>query len=274
MKRVRKLTQFYLMKFGIRPPFKVVMDGEFLQAALEGKVRIKEQIPKLLQEQTSTFVTKCVVHDLKQKGGFYRGAAMIGDSLQHARCAHEGIIAPDECIKLLVGGGNADAFFVGAQDVELRSWVRARPGVPLLFIRGQVPILESPSDSTKAQTATDIASQSKLNAEERAALRELKPKKVPGTGTTKKKKKKKGKPEPNSLSRKKKKKNEAGAPANKKKSTAEFTPASAPAAAESGAAPTQKKTRRGGRGKKRKKTEEDDTNSGAAPAKVARAEES
>jgi len=42
-------------------------------------------------------------------------------------------------------GGNPDRLCVGAQSIELRKHVRNTPGVPLLFIRGNVPIVETPS---------------------------------------------------------------------------------------------------------------------------------
>ena len=44
------------------------MDSEFLQAALEGRIQLKEQMPKLLQEDTKIYVTRCVLHELKNKG--------------------------------------------------------------------------------------------------------------------------------------------------------------------------------------------------------------
>eukprot|EP00954_Amorphochlora_amoebiformis_P010635 831062-Amorphochlora_amoeboformis.AAC.1 len=46
-KRVRKNLEYYSMNFGINPPYKLIVDGEFIQQSLRYKVHIKEQIPKL-----------------------------------------------------------------------------------------------------------------------------------------------------------------------------------------------------------------------------------
>lgn len=201
-KKIRKYTEFYQITYGIRPPYKILLDGDYLQAALEGKIRIVEQLPKLLQQKATPMVTKCVVHDLQQKGKHYRGAAMIGSNLKHARCAHEGIVEPHECLKLLTADGNKEQWFVGAQDVELRKFMRNTPGIPVLFIHGQVPIMEPPSASTQKQATEKREERTALTDSEKKVLKKIAPK--PAATTTKKKKK--GPKQPNPLSVKKKKK--------------------------------------------------------------------
>lgn len=209
-KRIRKHLQYYLITYGIRPPYKVLLDGAFLQAALENKVLIKEQIPKLLQEETSVMVTKCVVHALKEAGSFFRGAAMIGDKLAHARCAHTGVVPPGECLRQLLADGNPDQFLVGAQEVELRNWVRNRPKIPLMFLRGPVPVMEPPSGSSKSLELQERTKKTGLTSSERAVLKELRGDGKPSLKKAPKKKKPKGPKQPNPLSMKKKKKKGEG----------------------------------------------------------------
>lgn len=232
-KRNRKFLQFYATSYGIKPPYKVVLDGLYLQAALEGKVKISEQIPKLLQApgETSIMVTKCSIHDLKQKGDFYRGAVMIGSGLKYARCNHEGVIEPGQCLKLLIQGGNPDRLIMGAQEVGLRHFVRDTPGVPLLFIQGQVPILEPPAGSDKKHVLEERSARTHLSTEEQKQLDALKP---PQPEKLHKRKKIKG---PNPLSVKKKK---TVAPLTKKvvssnspASSSQTLPASASSASQS-----------------------------------------
>ena len=89
------------------------MDWEFVQAALEGKVLLREQIPRLMQdERTTTYVTPCIrkeVEALAKKDKFYLGALQIitkrfgGHEQKYLSCRHEGQLSAVECIKQHVG---------------------------------------------------------------------------------------------------------------------------------------------------------------------------
>jgi len=81
------------------------VDAEYIQACLEGKIQIKEQLPKVLQhEQSTPYVTRCVLHTLEQKGKHYSGAAMIAKTLAFLKCRHKKGLFPDiDCIKHLIG---------------------------------------------------------------------------------------------------------------------------------------------------------------------------
>lgn len=220
------------------------MDAEFLSAALEGKIKLTEQIPKVLQEDnTKLFVTKCIAKDLAQradKDKFWRGALMIAQKMNFLKCAHADYAHPHECIRALVkkdnrdysrtsniktfkkdedgataekeaspktedkkytnddeeedndeseiasitrgladgkgddqielstkGKGNkkvlkfnADQLIIAAQYTALRNELREVPVVPLLFFRGNVPMLEKPSEAS-----IDYAAKLKKNAQ-------------------------------------------------------------------------------------------------------------
>lgn len=226
-KRIRKHTQFYKQTYGIKPPYKILMDGQFIQAALEGKVRIDEQVPKTLQEKSTMYVTKCVMHKLKEGGPFYRGAVMIGSKYPNLQCRHEDVIAPNECIKLLVAGGNPDQLILAAQDLPLRTIVRKQAGTPLMFIRGQVPVLEPPTEKTQKKVAEKIKEQSSITKTEKRMIAESKDEEG---GESKPKRKRKGPKQPNPLSCKKKKKTSTPQP-KKEKAKAEVSSDAVPAAA-------------------------------------------
>eukprot|EP01006_Ploeotia_vitrea_P035919 TRINITY_DN65949_c12_g1_i4.p1 TRINITY_DN65949_c12_g1~~TRINITY_DN65949_c12_g1_i4.p1 ORF type:complete len:311 (-),score=158.99 TRINITY_DN65949_c12_g1_i4:255-1187(-) len=139
----------------------VVVDGDFIQAALEGRIMLRDQLPKLLQEDTVPCVTRCVLHDLRKRGNMYRGATMIAEKSYMLRCEHPGVLSPLKCIERLIQGGNPHGFLVGAQNIELRRTIRATPGVPLLFVRGSVPIVEAPSEAEE-KAALDAKMQRSL----------------------------------------------------------------------------------------------------------------
>lgn len=47
-KIIRKTVHSYCVGFGFRPPYQVLLDGEFCRAALEKQVYVKDAIPDLL----------------------------------------------------------------------------------------------------------------------------------------------------------------------------------------------------------------------------------
>lgn len=95
-----------------------------MSAALEGRIKLKEQIPTLLQEdETKLCVTKCIVADLNQRAeenSFWKGALAIANSMSYLACAHKDLAAPGDCIRLLLRDSNKQHLVVGIQDVSLR----------------------------------------------------------------------------------------------------------------------------------------------------------
>jgi len=66
------------------------VDGEFLQSALAGQIMLKEQLPKMLQEErTTVYVTPCIDNWLRLKGPQYSGALFIASKLAHLKCRHD-----------------------------------------------------------------------------------------------------------------------------------------------------------------------------------------
>ena len=106
---------------------------------------------------------------------------------------------------------NPDKLIVAAQAPTLREWVRATPGIPLLFLHGSVPVMEAPSGVERFDRKQRAVEDSqRLTEAEEAALTRMKEKgsgSGSGTGGERmgppRKKKAKG---PNPLSMKKKKK--------------------------------------------------------------------
>ena len=45
-KKVSRILEFFRNNFGFRAPYLVLIDGTFCAACLEGKVNIKDQLPK------------------------------------------------------------------------------------------------------------------------------------------------------------------------------------------------------------------------------------
>ncbi|KYF44910.1 putative U3 snoRNP, related protein [Toxoplasma gondii ARI] len=65
-KQFKRVMRFYSVGFGIKEPFKVLVDGTFLTAALKHRLSLADQLPLLLGGQCSILVTPCIVSELRQ----------------------------------------------------------------------------------------------------------------------------------------------------------------------------------------------------------------
>ena len=295
-KRIRKILQFYHLSYHITAPYRVVLDPHFIQAAHDGKVMIRDQLPTLFHQPTTPYITPCILAWMEAAGRGWEASVFIGRQLGFLSCRHKkkGKIHPEACIKALLtpqrhlmeGGGeagqkeeerkegkeeekaedemgdgnaaartatataaaaastsslsststsvssatrlpasiptslshlplNPDKLIVAAQSSTLRDWVRATPGIPLLFLHGSVPVMEAPSGVERFDRKQKAVEDSgRLTEVEEKALTRVRDKAVgggrtgwqgdrSGKGGPPRKKKAKG---PNPLSVKKKKK--------------------------------------------------------------------
>ncbi len=67
-KRVRKLISFYSTNYGLRAPYKVLVDGTFCKAALKFKVNISEQLSKYVEGEVQLSTTNCVLAECESLG--------------------------------------------------------------------------------------------------------------------------------------------------------------------------------------------------------------
>eukprot|EP00029_Vermamoeba_vermiformis_P006870 TRINITY_DN2815_c0_g1_i1.p1 TRINITY_DN2815_c0_g1~~TRINITY_DN2815_c0_g1_i1.p1 ORF type:complete len:276 (-),score=42.18 TRINITY_DN2815_c0_g1_i1:41-868(-) len=146
-KKYRKHLLFYKINFGIEPPYKVLVDGPFIQHALDKKVYFRDMIPKILQEKAFAVVTRCIVADIRQRGDAYSGAHTLARRLEHVKCPHNNeTVSASECVRSMVQ--NNKEYFVGAMDEQLRSILYRIPGVPTFFIMNNMLILDTPSPAS------------------------------------------------------------------------------------------------------------------------------
>lgn len=165
--------RFYKMSFGVQEPYRVVVDGTFLSHALESKIHVKEQLPKLLDGRVTPMVTDCIMNELRSLGSRALGAAIIAKGYYRLKCQHGSPIAAAECVRRQLEGGNSRGLLVATQDAELAKAVRERPGVPLIKLNGQVPYLEEPSAASKAAKTAGEAARLKASEWEMPRLPEL-----------------------------------------------------------------------------------------------------
>jgi len=147
----RKHLQFYAVNFGLRAPYKVLPEPEFMQKAMDNKVFLREDLPKLLHDTAYLVVTSCIVHDLGVKGESFSGSAIMAKRLFREKCTHTEAVSSQQCIKDTITSGFSGV--IGAQTEEFIKELRNIPGVPIVTVseRNHNLVLEAPSKASQFQ---------------------------------------------------------------------------------------------------------------------------
>ncbi|KAL6457105.1 hypothetical protein MHYP_G00340680 [Metynnis hypsauchen] len=208
-KKAKKTISFYKHNFGFREPFQILIDGTFCQAALKNKIQIKEQMPKYFMGEVQLCSTNCALKELDSLSKDLYGAKLILQRFQIRNCKHsKEPISASECFQSVVGKTNPQHYFVATQDQKLRAKLMKIPGVPLLYIIQNTPVLEKPSPcSLKQVEAVQLGEL--VSPTEQQSLQNIKAEEgLSKSGEErrgKKRKRKSGNPNPLSCLKKKKK---------------------------------------------------------------------
>lgn len=206
-KKAQKVLAFFKSNFALQAPYTILLDATFCHAALEGKVLIKEQVPKYIGAQTKIVTTQCIILEVEKLSKIspkLYGAWIVVKQFPVHRCGHEGDPVPAaSCAKSLLGKSNPGKYIMASQDPELRAHIHQEVvGTPILYLHQSAPTLEKP---TEKSVAVAQASGRTLSAHEETTLNTLKRKHLGEAVEEPMRKKKKAK-NPHSLSCKKSKK--------------------------------------------------------------------
>ncbi|GAA5815689.1 hypothetical protein MFLAVUS_009202 [Mucor flavus] len=212
----KKTVHAYTVGFGFRPPYQILLDGDFCKAALEKHIFIKDELPVLMTGLTRLVVTDCILQDIKGRGHDYTSAYILAKRFETRRCPHkEKAVSSYECIRELVAKDNNQHFCVATQNPKLKDRMRKIPGVPLIYVnvKGNGLSLEAMTERSKEMMRLNEIEKIKPLDKETARLKralyasedekehqEVKPKpkkrKVKGVNPLAMKKKKKKAPPP------------------------------------------------------------------------------
>jgi U3 small nucleolar RNA-associated protein 23 len=143
-------------------------------------------------------ITQCSISELYTSGD--KEAIALAKSFERRRCGHiPDALSSHDCLTscINISGENKHRYILASQDEILRGEMRVIPGVPMVYIRRAVMIMEPPSPATLARK--DVLERAKLGGLEPTGKR-----KRDDEEGEKVKKKRKGPKEPNPLSIKKK----------------------------------------------------------------------
>ncbi|EDO07771.1 PIN_Fcf1-like RNA pre-processing family member [Babesia bovis T2Bo] len=162
-KRVKRTLDFYRQLVNLTVPYRILVDGSFAFAALKHKVNIKEHLTELLGDTTHTYVTSCIIDELRGMGEEMSGAVLALKRCQRLRCNHQpSDKAPNSrrCITSAVSDGNPQKLFVATQDQTMISWLRENGCVPILKFNNNIVFLEHPP--RHSQQYKDMVEKEKL----------------------------------------------------------------------------------------------------------------
>ncbi|XP_050584713.1 rRNA-processing protein UTP23 homolog [Bombus affinis] len=208
-KKARKNLSFFINNFKFRSPFQVLIDGTFALAALENKFNIQDQLSKYFQSEVKLLTTPCIILETEKLSSFSKavnGAMQIVKQYPIHKCGHEKhSISGTKCLLSMVGKNNSFRYIIATQDRELQDYLRKIPGVPIMYLHGKAPTLETPSQASR-EYAENIRKELGMTEWEKENIKVLKE----VAGVTDKtevrlKKKKKGGPNPLSCLKKKSK---------------------------------------------------------------------
>ncbi|XP_066583485.1 rRNA-processing protein UTP23 homolog [Prorops nasuta] len=152
-KKAKKNLAFFINNFQFRIPFQILIDGTFAVAALENKFNIRDQLTKYIQAEVKLLTTPCVIQEGENLCNFSNaliGATKIIKQFAVHKCGHDKKpVVGAECLKSMVADNNLSRYIIATQDRELQDVMRNIPGVPLLYLHGKAPTLESPSTASQ-----------------------------------------------------------------------------------------------------------------------------
>lgn len=150
LKKANKILAFFHYNYGFDPPYQVLLDGNFCQAALRSKINIMEQVPKYFSENTEMCVTDCILNELGNLGKELHGALIVARQFKSVKCPHKPLRTASECIAHLARRSKSvdkkrPKYIVATQDENLLEKLRTTGGIPIMSIRWNSILLEQPS---------------------------------------------------------------------------------------------------------------------------------
>lgn len=205
-KSYKKQINIYVHSFKFREPFQVLLDDEIILASEKSSYNLKKALERTIQGEVKPLISQCCMQALYKTNN--QPAIDIAKEFERRRCNHPPTdpLTPLECIKSLVLPNNKFKYILAIQKFEFRKVIRDIPGVPLVFMKNSVMIMDSVSKATLRYA--DKLERAKLTGglnDMKVGMKQEEPEQsapVSESGVSKKRKGPKG---PNPLSVKKKK---------------------------------------------------------------------
>ncbi|KAF9128653.1 hypothetical protein BGW39_004872 [Mortierella sp. 14UC] len=178
-KDYKRYMNMYCQTFHFRKPYQVLVDADFIQTALDQRMDLRTNIPKVLCDASKQMVTPCTMALLKSRGEDASGAFLASKRFEKRRCKHQTAVDEAICLSQIISTSNPHNYVVASQSKKLRSQFGKVPGVPLIYINRSNLILEPPSEASTNKCKQIESGKTHASAKE---LMTLKAVKVTGQG--------------------------------------------------------------------------------------------
>ncbi|RMZ79853.1 hypothetical protein DV737_g3268, partial [Chaetothyriales sp. CBS 132003] len=165
-KKYRKIMSAYQLAFSFREPYQVLLDAAFLRMCHAFHMPLQKYLENTLHGQCKIFVTQCTLEKVMKEQEKVTGRRRRPDFLPPPTevplryCKHRndeggdlGILDEHHCLLDLVAGqpkGNEDQQRRRARPhVDVREQARLIPGVPIVYVKRSVMILEELSGASE-----------------------------------------------------------------------------------------------------------------------------
>ncbi|KAL7909457.1 Fcf1 domain-containing protein [Trichoderma velutinum] len=158
-KQYRKLMEQFSMTFGFREPYQILVDAEMIKDANRCTMDLEARLQGTVHGKVKPLITQCEIRKLyaeKDQPGV-NAAIELAKTFERRRCGHHPNEYPKpletmECMRSVVDpkstGENKHRYVVASQSLDVRRMLRGIRGVPLIYIKRSVMILEPMADES------------------------------------------------------------------------------------------------------------------------------
>ena len=96
-------SMFFMANEALGPPYRVLIDTNFLSHTVRGKLDLQKALMDLLYAKATPIITSCVMAEMEKLGPKYRIALRIArdERWERIKCDHKGTYA-DDCLTEMV----------------------------------------------------------------------------------------------------------------------------------------------------------------------------
>ncbi|WFD33805.1 hypothetical protein MCUN1_000625 [Malassezia cuniculi] len=188
-KAYKRLLHQYVMHYGFREPWQVLIDNTFADSLVRYKVEDPmKQVGTVLDAKVKPMITQCCMEALyaaerssnDDDRAHARKVIALAKGWERRMCNHKQALEPGVCLESVIGATNKHRYVLAADDVKVRRARRAAvPGLPILHYSSSVLVLEPMSTLTEDDIQQRRNGASAVSAVEKAILKKEQPKQAP-----------------------------------------------------------------------------------------------
>ncbi|KDN42995.1 hypothetical protein K437DRAFT_237454 [Tilletiaria anomala UBC 951] len=150
----RKLLHKYVLHFGFREPYQVLIDSAFAQSLSKQKIdEPLKRVADVIQAKAKLMVTQCsmvALYKQEKEGEYQKRAVQMAKTWERRMCNHKDAIDECDCLASVIGPTNKHRYVLASDQPRLRRKLRVGvPGVPLIHCNQTgVLVMEPMSDLT------------------------------------------------------------------------------------------------------------------------------